>query len=128
VATTITPAWTENQTLHASAVLAAVSSTADDLDLANLGYDAVHIQVEVIFGGTPDGNVLVEVFTSPDSGTNDDTEPYLSFTIEDATSATLRKSFTILNVPFIRVQYTNNDTADNVTIETLYAGRKWSAA
>lgn len=124
----IKPKWTENVTLHGSSSVSAAASATDDVDLANLGADAISAQIEIIFGGTPDGPVLIEIFASPDSGVNDDTEPLFAFELPEATSATKRITFNLQNVAYVAVKITNNDTTDAVTYEALYAWRQWETA
>lgn len=117
----ITADWTEAVTLHSSSSVAAGVSVTDDIDLDNLGAIAVMIQIEIIFGGTPDANVLVEILGSVDSGVQDDTEVLHSFTIEDTASATKRQSIVVHDVAYLAVRVTNNDTTDSVTYDGLYA-------
>lgn len=124
---TITPSWTENVNLHTSAVLSAGSTATDDIDIATEGYDAVAIVIEIAFGSTPDGDALVEILASSNSGTDDDTEPVTSFIIEAATSTTLRKTVVIKDLAYIAVAVTNQDTTDNVTYDSWYAGRQWDS-
>lgn len=125
---TFSSSWTENVNLHTSAALAAAASATDDIDVATGGYIGVKITIEIVFGGTPDGNCLVEVFGSANSGTDDDTIPITTFTIEEATSTTKRAGVTLMNQPYLAVKVTNNDTTDNVTYEAWYAGLKYTDA
>jgi hypothetical protein len=125
---TFKPSWTENQNLHTSGTVAAAASATDDIDLANLGYVGVTITIEIVFGGTPDGNCLVEVFRSNDSGTNDDTEPIVSFTIEEAVSTTKRAGIKLMNEPYLAVKVTNNDSTDTVTYDSWYSGLQYTDA
>lgn len=126
--TTGKPVWAENVNLHTSGAVAAGASATDDIDLDTLGADLVSVVVEIVFGATPDGDVLVEVFGSTDSGTNDDTEPLLSFTIEETADATKRKSFALGGIPYAAIKVTNNDTTDSVTYDSWYAWRQWDFA
>lgn len=125
---TISASWTENQTLHTAATVAAGATATDDIDLAANGYVAVHVMVEILFGSTPDDDVVVNVYGSVDSGTQDATSPLYAFTIPSQTSTTVRHTFTIENVPYIAVAVTNNDSTDNVTYEGLYAGLEYTSA
>ncbi len=126
---TITASWTENVTLHTSASLAAGATASDDLDIATEGYDLVVIQFRVTFGGSPDGDCDVEIFQSSDSGTTDDNDqPLVTFTIDRQTSTQVVVSKKVLDLPYIIVKLTNNDTTDNVTYEAKYAGREWNSA
>ena len=124
---TIKPVWTENVNLHTSGTIAAGANVTDDIDLDNLGADVVAIVIEIIFGATPDDDVLVEIFGSSDSGTNDDTEPITAFTIVETASATKRKTIVLKDVAYIAVKVTNNDSADTVTYDSWFAHRQWDS-
>lgn len=128
MATTTTPTWTENVALKSSGTIAAAASDTQDIDLDTENYDLITVVVEIIFGGSPDGNVVIERFDSANSGTDDDTEPVFSVEVEFATSATKRVSIPIQNTAYTAIKITNNDSTDNVTVESWYAGRKWSSA
>lgn len=125
---TITPTWTENQNLHSSGTVAAAASATDDIDLDTADFDAVLIVIEIVFGGSPDADCTIEIFGSANSGTDDDTEALYSFSLAEDTSATKRISFVVKDVPYIAVKLTNNDSTDNVTYDSWYAGRKWTSA
>ena len=125
---TIKPVWTENVNLHTSAALAFGASATDDIDLDTLGADAVAIVIEILFGATPDGDVLVEIFGSSDSGVQDDTEPLTSFRIPQTASVTKRKTIVLKDVAYLAVKVTNNDSADSVTYDSWHAWRQWSSA
>ena len=129
ISATITPSWTENQTITGfdDAAVAAAASTSGDIDMAALGYDVVVIQIEVTFGGTPDGNATIEILSSSDSGTKDDTIALYSVSVTEATSTTKRISIPIDRIAFLQVKVTNNDTTDAIAVSALYAGRKWSS-
>lgn len=124
---TIKPVWTENVNLHTSGTVAAAASATDDIDLDNLGADTVAIVIEILFGGSVDGDVLVEIFASSDSGTNDDTLPLISLSIPETNSATKRKTIVIQDVAYIAVKITNNDSTDNVTYDSWFAWRQWDS-
>ena len=124
---TIKPVWTENVNLHTSASLAFGASVTDDIDLDTLGADLCAIVIEIIFGATPDGDVLVEIFGSSDSGVSDDTEPLTSFIIPFAASVTKLKTIVIKDMAYIAVKVTNNDSADSVTYDSWHAWRQWSS-
>ena len=124
---TIKPVWTENVNLHTSGTIAAGASVTDDIDLDTLGADACAIVIEIVFGATPDNDVLVEIFGSSNSGTDDDTEPITAFTIADTASTTKRKTIVLKDVAYIAVKVTNNDSADTVTYEAWQAWRQWNS-
>lgn len=120
--------WTENVNLHTSAALAFGASVTDDIDLDNLGADLATITIEIIFGASPDGNALVEVFGSSNSGVDDDTIPITSFTIPFTISATKRKTFIVRSFPYAAIKVTNEDSTDNITYEAWHAWRQWTTA
>lgn len=124
---TIKPVWTENVNLHTSAGLAAAASATDDIDLDTLGADMVDISISIAFGATPDGDALVEIFASSDSGANDDTVAAQSFVIEKVTDTTVRRSVLVPARAYVAVKVTNQDSADNVTYEAHFAWRQWSS-
>lgn len=124
---TIKAVWTENVNLHSSASLAFGASATDDIDLDNLGADTAAITIEIIFGGSPDGDVLVEIFHSTDSGSADDTEPASSFIIPQGVSATKRRTLIVAGTPYIAVTVTNQDSADGITYEAHFAWRQWNS-
>lgn len=124
---TISATWTENQNLHTSGTVASGATATDDIDLDTNGYDAVLITIEIVFGASPDADCTIDIFGSANSGTDDDTEPLYSFSLEEATSTTKRISFVVKDVPYIAVALTNNDTTDNVTYDSWYAGREFTS-
>lgn len=126
---TITPSWTENQTVSGfdDAAIAAAGTTSGDIDMAASGYDVVVIQIKVTFGGTPDGDATIEIFASSDSGTTDDTIALYSISVSETATTTERISITIDRAAFLQVKVTNNDSADTIDVSALYAGRKWSS-
>lgn len=124
---TFSASWTEAQTLHASSSVATGSSAQDSIDLDTLGAYAAHVQVDLdISAGTPNGDVTVEVFKSPNSGTSVDTEPAQKFVIPFTATGSKVKSFTVLG-PWARVKV-SNETGESVTYVGLYAYLKQTSA
>lgn len=119
------PKWIENQTITGfdDATLGFGASSQGNIDMASLGFDLVAIQIEVIFGGSPDDDALIEIQSSPDSGTTFDSIAITALTIEEATSTTKRLTVVVPNLPFIRVKITNNDSADDIAVSAIFAGR-----
>lgn len=120
----ITADWTEDVEFHASASLAAAASVTDDIDLDNLGAEETNIEISIAFGSTPDGDVLVELLASVDSGTLDGTVPVHSQTIERVTSTTVRALIPIAGYAYLAVRVTNNDTTDSVTYIGTHAWKR----
>jgi hypothetical protein len=72
--------------------------------------------MQVVFGGSPDGNVKLEVLTSPDDS-NFDTIAYAVFEIDYATGETKQKSMPInVNAGYGKLKITNLDSADNISV------------
>lgn len=126
---TITASWTENQSLQAAQTLNAAASDTDDIDIATAGYDAVLVQWIGTFNASATAGATIEVFGSPDSGTNEDSIPLLSIPVAVSAGNTVKVSFTLEGVPYAAIKRTNVDATYAITNETvLYAGRKWASA
>lgn len=110
------PSTTHNVSVLSSQALGAGSSVNADWDLSSKFEGRA--QVSVAFGGSPDGDLLVEVFALHDpSGTPDpDTEASLSFVIEQATSTTKEDGFALPTGSW-RITLTNQDSTDSVTVD-----------
>lgn len=100
---------------------AGVTAVAD-INLESLAYNAVVIQVKVVFGGSVDGDTVVDIRYSPDGGTTYDTVAFSTKTFTAVNGATVTQSFYVENVNFVQVAVTNNDSADDVTPTLIYAG------
>lgn len=124
---TTSAAWTEDTEHHASASLAAAATANDNIDLDNLGFDEIEIFISIAFGSTPDGDVLVEIFPSHDSGTTFSSRASYTETVPRVTSTTIVHSFTIKGSAFVKVSVTNNDTTDSVTYVGTYNGKKYDS-
>lgn len=125
---TLSVSWTENQTLQAAQTLSASGSDTDDIDLDANGFDMVLITWKGTFHASATDGCTIEIFASPDSGSNEDTIPLYSMEVEVDAGNTVIKSLVVKDVPYIAVKRTNNDGSYDITNETmLYAGRKWSS-
>jgi hypothetical protein len=119
---TTTATWTENQTLRSAATLSSGGTSTHDLDIDNNGYDLVTLQFDITHSSS--SGITAELFSSPDSGTTDDTESLAGGFSTDGTDVT--KTVVVMGHPYIQVKLTNDD-GSNATgnIAILYAGRKW---
>ena len=117
--------WTANQEHHASASLAAAATASDDIDLDVDGYDEVEVFISIAFGGTPDGDCLIEVFPSFDGGTTYASRPVSTEIVPFVASTTVIHSFSIKGSDLVRVSVTNNDTTDAVTYVGKYNGKEY---
>lgn len=123
---TFTPSWT-NATLHASEVVATGASEQDDVNLASSGYYAIEVQIDIdIASGSPNGDVVIEVFKSCDGGTSVNTEPSQKCTMTFTTTGNKKRSLTITG-PWARIKMTNN-TGVNATYIGRYSGLKQASA
>lgn len=90
------------------------SYTSDSFDLDAI--KALLTGMQVVFGGTPDGNARLEVLTSPDDN-NWDTVPYTQFEIDYSVSQTLMKSIPVnVDAAYAKIKISNLDSADNISV------------
>lgn len=72
--------------------------------------------MQVVFGGTPDGNAKLEILTSPDN-INWDTVAYTQFEVDYTASQTLMKSIPVnVDAAYAKIKITNLDSADNISV------------
>lgn len=117
----ITADWTEDVELRAAATLAAGATATHDIDLDNLGADRVDVQIDIVLGSS--SGVTVEIYGSPDSGTTDDTEPLVAYTV----SANDRRTIQLTGA-FRQISLTEDggsNATGNITIK--YAWRQWDS-
>jgi hypothetical protein len=120
---TISPSWTENVSVRASANLGAGASDTNSIDLANLGADLSVVQVDIDIGSS--SGVTVEFFSDSNSGSKADTTPILSYTVD---SDDIR-SIPIYGHPYIDVKVTNDDGSNAVTdITIVHSWRQWTSS
>jgi len=128
---TINPSWTEDQALAAfsdTSPADTVTSTVD-LDIDNVGpYDCVHIQLKITWDAGASDYADIFVYSSPDSGTLDDTIAIWSQRVDADAGETTYISFIIKDLPFIKIAFENQSNAEVGEISGQYAGRKWSSA
>ena len=127
---TFSSSWTENQDItFDDASPAKTVEGKGPIDLANLGAIAVAIQVQIAFGGSADGNAVIRVRSSSDSGTTKDTillyEQEVSFTI----STTKRVTVLLRDLPYLEIGvYNGNAAVEDITIAAKYAYLKYVSA
>lgn len=126
---TITANWTENQAVtFDDSTPAKTVEGKGVIDLANLGFIAVAIQFQVIFGGSADGNAIIRIRNSSDSGSNKDTILLLEQTIPFQISTTKRVTILVRDLPYIEVGvYNGNGAAEDISISAIYSGLKYSS-
>lgn len=120
-------AWTDligTDGSKTSIAAAGTSSGTIDCNGAN-PFIVVAIKVVVVFGGSPDDDVTVELFgNDADDAAENDTLPIFSASIPEETSSEERATYQI-NVSALDslvVTVTNNDSTDAVTVWVEYKG------
>lgn len=128
---TISATWTENQAVNFDDTSPAKGVVGySDIDVAAAGYVGIFLQLSIGFQASIDGNAIIYVLGSADSGTTDDSVETPLFSQEVAYSAgnTRLISFQIMNVPHIRVAIENDTTTeDDIDIVGIYAGLKYTS-
>lgn len=100
--------------LSKTAIAAGGNALSDAIDLQSI--KALVVGMSVDFGATPDGNVKLEVLTSPDD-TNWDTVAYTQFEIDFSVSVTLQKSIPVnSDARYAKIKITNLDSADSIDV------------
>jgi len=124
----IKPAWTENQSLVAAQTLTASGTDTDDLDITTGGYDLVDIQWKGTFNASASEGCTIEILSSSDSGTTEDTIPIFSIEVSVDAGATSVITIPVKDLSYIAVKRTNNDSTYSITNETIiYSGRYWES-
>lgn len=121
---TIRPTWTEAQNLRTAAAVNASQSTEAEnnvIDFDTLGADAARVFVDVVMGSATE--ILVEAFSSVDSGTSFATEPFFARTI----TANTDFDFLVLNMAHARIVISNITGGNSGLIGLSYAWRQWSS-
>ena len=126
---TISAAWTEAISIQTLEAINPSAAKSDDFDIAAAGYDTVKLQFTVAFSAAAVNDYKVEILTSADSGSTDDSVATYTLLIPaPGSGGHVIDSITIPNEPFIRIKRTNLDTTETATETILAAGRKWSSA
>lgn len=128
---TVTPAWTENQSLTAfddtSPADGVTAKTTLDLDAAG-PYDMVIVQLKITWHASATDYADIILYASPDSGTTDDTKALWSQRIYPNAGATDYISIIIKDIPFANIWVKNQTNQEIAEVSGKYAGRKWSSA
>ncbi len=118
--------WDSLLTLGAEEV-AAGSSATFALDLEAAGYDLARCAFQVVFGATVDGNVIGTLYNGLSGGDLIDTVgDATGLTATAATSSTVILVTDVVDSPYARFVFTNNDSAATVSL-TAYAQGHYEA-
>ena len=126
---TISASWTENQSLTFSDASPAdnVQSTVD-IDLATAGYDAVQVQIQIDWHASATDYADINIYSSPDSGTTDDTTVIYNRRVDALTNDPENISFVIRDLAYITVEVDNQSNQEITGLTGDYAGRQWTSA
>lgn len=114
--------------LHTSQTLANGNTANASLDLKTPGYYAAAVQVEFdIPSGTPNGDVVINVYGSVDGGSNVSTEPMQRRVMSFSAIGNKKVDLLVGRVPWARVAVTNN-TGVSGTLVSRYSGFKQLSA
>ena len=125
---TISSSWTENQDVSFDDTTPAKTVEGKGvIDLANLGAMAVAIQVQIAFGDSADGNAVIRVRSSSDSGTTKDTILLYEQEVDFTVSTTKRLTINLQDVPYLEIGvYNGNAAVQDITIAAKFAYLKYS--
>lgn len=122
--TIMKPDWTEGQSLRAAAAVNAGQDTRAEnlnIDFDGLGADAARVFVDVAIGSATE--ILVEAYSSVDSGTALASEPFFARLVTANTSF----DFLITNIAFARIVIANTAGGNSGPIGVTYAWRQWTS-
>lgn len=124
---TYTPTWTTGVSLRTSTAIADGANLTDTINLATSNYYEVDVQVEFdISSGTPNGDLVIEIFQSVDGGSNVDTEARLTRRLTFTATGNKKTTLRAIGGPHVTTKYTNN-TGVSGNVVVRYAGLKQSS-
>lgn len=124
--TTLTPTWTENQTVTMSNNPPADTVTSSGtIDLDAGGYDRALLQITMVIPAGASDYLDVNIKGSADSGTTVDTVPLYNRRVDAVASSTITISQVIDGVPHVTVDVENQCNVTLTTLTVKYAGRQW---
>lgn len=125
---TFTASWTTGVALHGSSTLANGGTDTDSVNLTTAGYYGIVIQEDInIASGSPNGDILIEILSSSDGGSNTDTEAATVRRINFIATGNKKITIPVLGYPYVTSKVTNN-TGVSVTHVSRYAGLKQASA
>jgi len=111
--------------LEATAIAKAATATSEEVDLRAIGAAQAAVQVTVVFGGSADGDAVVDILASLD-GTTFDTEADQSESVSYSAGNTVVKTFKVSGIPRFKVAITNgNSAAENITVSAEIRRMVW---
>ena len=119
--------WTENQTDvdFADTSPADNVQTKADIDLADNGYDLVQAQIVITWHASATDYADINLYSSPNSGSNDDSIAYFSQRVDADAGNTTRITVWLENVAYVAIEVDNQSNQEISTLDLVYAGRSW---
>lgn len=111
-----------NQTMRASASLAALATDTYDLDLATNTWDRVEVQATIVFTATTCRPCWLRAYRSTDAGTKFDKTPCCEHELKVDSTLETTESI-VVESPYVHVSLSNLDPSSAVTATIKYAGR-----
>ena len=103
----------------------ATGTDSENIDLSQ--WEGCHCFVEADFPGGPTDDLVIEVLASNDGGSNYDTVPLFSFTVDNGNGAD-NVSFIVTSVYSFKVHFKSSDTNDNINVFFRYRRWRWETA
>lgn len=127
---TISSLWTEDQDVtFDDASPAKTVEGKGPIDIAAAGFITVFIQFKIVFGGSADGDAVIRIRGSANSGTDKDTILLHEITVPFDAGETIIVSIPISDTPYLEVGvYNGNSAVEDITISAKYAGLKYISA
>lgn len=122
-----TAVWTENQTDVNFDDLTPADGvqTKADFDLAASGYDMIVVQVSIDWNASATDFADLHLYSSPDSGGQDDTTPIWSQRITALDNDPEYITVVIMNIPYAILELDNQSNQEITALDLIYASRKW---
>lgn len=122
-----TAVWTENQTDvdFADTTPADNVQTKADFDLAASGYDMIQVQIKIDWHASAIDYADINLYTSPNSGGQDDTTPIWSQRITALANDPEYITVIIRDIAYAIIEFDNQSNQEIAELDIIYAGRKW---
>lgn len=119
--------WTTGTSIRSAESLGNGSNVSDPHDLKTLKFYEIALQVTFdIASGSPNGDLLIELFGSADDGVSVDTEPFLTRRLNFTATGNKKRTIRGIGGPHVTSKCTNN-TGVTGTITIKRAGVKQSS-
>lgn len=100
-----------------------IGQDSETIDLST--WEGCHCLVDVDFPGGPTDDLVIEVLSTND-GTNFDTIPLFSFTVDNASDGSV--SWVVTSVYGFKVKFRSSGAADTINVAFRYRRWRWETA